>query len=271
MGDINRSKRYVVQDYSTYSKTKVQLDGENIYFHSVITGQIKDVHIMGDGSSQINQLPFIESLEIYTASNVDLETLRIAGNRVKIFNSGSAAITVQTGTTGTPTYENINEKCSSVAFFDGTYWRVEDGAQIGDLKPWHKNFQAGALSLPWGWVAMDGTVIDDAESPFDTETLEDMNGDKRFVRGGATSGTPQDDAMQRVTGFFAVKHAVIESSGGAITASGSSSTLGIGTSVTNNRVAGFDNSESTSPNPAKTDDVETRPINITMVWIMKIK
>lgn len=261
MATLNYSKRYVVQDYSKYSQTKVPLDGENIYFHSVITGQVKDVHLMGDGSSQINQLPFTETLEIHSSSNVDLEDLRITGNRVKIYNSGSTAITVQTGVTGTLIYENINAKCTSQAFFDGTYWRVEDGSQIGDMKPWHKNFGAGTQSLPWGWVEMDGTVISDSESPFDGETLEDLNGDARFLRGAATSGTEQADAFQgHAHGDGTNINKDDNNMGGGASEVVRSTGGGVAQQIMSDGVNG-------TPRTAS----ETRPINMSVVWIMKIK
>jgi len=264
------SQNYILYDYSTALKSKVLLSGEHKYFTSVITGQVSPVHVIGDGSTALSGLPFIERLDIYAAANVDLENLRITGNKVKIHNSSAATITVQTGTTGTPTTENINPKCNVEAFFDGTYWRVEDGAQIGDIKPWHKNFGAGTQSLQWGWVEMDGSTISDSESPFNGQTLEDLNGDARFLRGGSTSGTEQDDAMQRITGDLYCAHTDGEGTGtfsaGAVGTSIRAANGILGT----HRVA-FDSADSTSPNTAKTSDTETRPINMSVVLIMKIK
>lgn len=276
MPEQNFSDRYVRYNYTTQSLTVVPLDGQPVYFDSVITGQVKPVHMMGDGSSQLSQLPFVETLEIHSASNVDIESLRITGNRVKIYNSGSAAITVQTGITGSLTYENINAKCTSVAFFDGTYWRVEDGQQIGDLKPWHKNFGAGTQSLPWGWVAMDGSTISDPESPFNGQTLEDLNGDGRFVRGSATSGTEQTDAMQKHTAKFDISNTYIDTNGDIILVSGTAGS-DAGVSAAGSRTF-------SSQNPINFDGIkahdgggtprtadETRPINMSVVWIIKIK
>ena len=96
MATTKYSEFYGILDYSTFTKTKVLLSGQLAFFTGVITGQVKPVHIMGDGASQANALPFLETVEIHTGSNVDLEDLRITGNRVKIYNSGSSAITVQT-------------------------------------------------------------------------------------------------------------------------------------------------------------------------------
>lgn len=262
MAEQNFSDRYIRYNYSTQSLTVVPLNGQPVYFDSVITGQVKPVHLMGDGSSQLSQLPFVETLEIHSASDVDIEALRITGNRVKIYNSGSAAITVQTGVTGSFTYENINSKCTSVAFFDGTYWRVEDGQQIGDLKPWHKNFGAGTQSLPWGWVAMDGSTISDAESPFNGQTLEDLNGDGRFIRGAATSGTEQGFAMEDHY------HEKSFTRGDSV---GSTYNVQRGGAPQVGSITAGDVSPSDAGAGAPSVASETRPINMSVVWIIKIK
>ena len=264
MALIPYSKKYTIYDYSSQALTYVPLEGELMYLNTVITGQIKNLHIMGDGSSQINQLPFIETIEIHTASNVDLETLRIIGNRVKIFNSGSAAITVQTGTTGTPTTENINAKCTVVAFFDGTYWRLDDPTPLGTIQMWHQHFDSGTLSLPWGWALMDATVIDDPESPFDGATPEDLIGDARFIRAGATSGVEQGHAFQGhrhgplspVTTFLG-------------TQAGAGFIVGGGTNYTEANTTGDPVTDGSNGTPVTAS--ETRPINMTAVMIIKIK
>ena len=257
------SQNYNLYDYSTALKSKVLLSGEHKYFTSVITGQVSPVHVIGDGSTALSGLPFIERLDIYAAANVDLEDLRITGNKVKIHNSSAATITVQTGTTGTPTTENINPKCNVEAFFDGTYWRVEDGAQIGDIKPWHKSFNGGTLSLPWGWVEMDGATLSDAESPFNGATLEDLNGDGRFLRGAATSGTEQADAMQGHMHYQGMTR-------GDNTGSTFNAARGGGSSVgaydVGNAVPSTD-----GVNGVPRTASETRPVNMSVVWILKIK
>lgn len=270
MAEFTYKFRETIYNYGTDDLTEIPLSGQKRYYTSVITGQVSPVYVLGDGTSRVNQLPFIDIVNISTASNVDLESLRITGNRVRIFNSHTAAITVQTGVTGSLTYENINTKCTSTAFFDGTYWRVEDGAQIGDIKPWHKNFNGGALSLPWGWRAMDGTTISDSESPFNGATFEDLNGDARFLRGAATSGTEQADAMQRITGDLFFQQTNGEGTG-AFSNGSIESSLRPANGTNGCRRVSFDSANSTSPNAAKTSDTETRPINMSVVWIIKIK
>ena len=59
---------------------------------------------------------------------------------------------------------------------------------IGAMIPWLKSFTSVPQTLPSGWVVCDGSVISDAESVLDGETLPDLNGNNQFVRGNTTSG-----------------------------------------------------------------------------------
>lgn len=147
----------------------------------------------------------------------------------------------------------------------------------------------GGTTYEFYRVAMDGSVVTgDAtlEAIFDpggakeypfidlyapdnvgTRTLIDIQGRSlRSMTGGggvaATLGEVQDDAMQRITGGIAEMYG--RSGGSPITGSGVFSGL---TTVSGNLAGGtatlvanapFDNSNSISPNAAKTDDVETR-------------
>jgi microcystin-dependent protein len=89
-------------------------------------------------------------------------------------------------------------------------------------------------------------------------------------------GTEQDDAMQRITGTFGEWYvnvgplrtdSTISTSGvfseGAAKNDGPSGNGGAGAALD------FDSADSTSPNTAKTDDVETRMRNYAVQWIIK--
>jgi hypothetical protein len=58
---------------------------------------------------------------------------------------------------------------------------------IGAIIAWLKSF-TNTPSLPDGWVECDGSVLSDGNSVYDGETIPDLNGDNRFLRGEATSG-----------------------------------------------------------------------------------
>jgi len=68
-------------------------------------------------------------------------------------------------------------------------------APIGSIMAWLKSFANTPQDLPTGWVEADGSVVDDADSVYDTQTLPDLNGGE-FIRGDATSGgTGGSDTM----------------------------------------------------------------------------
>jgi len=58
---------------------------------------------------------------------------------------------------------------------------------IGGIVAWAKTL-SGVPNLAEGWVECDGAVLVDALSPLNGQTIPDLNGDNRFMRGDATSG-----------------------------------------------------------------------------------
>ncbi len=59
---------------------------------------------------------------------------------------------------------------------------------VGAVVAWLKSFTGVPQTLPIGWLECDGSVISDGDSPMDGQTLPDLNGDNRFLRGETTSG-----------------------------------------------------------------------------------
>ncbi len=62
---------------------------------------------------------------------------------------------------------------------------------IGAILPWAKTI-TGVPALPSGYVECDGSVLSDAGSPMNGETMPNLNGSteatKKFLRGATTSG-----------------------------------------------------------------------------------
>jgi len=59
---------------------------------------------------------------------------------------------------------------------------------IGSIVPWLKSL-TGCPALPDGWVECDGSVLSDSDSPFNGQTIPNLNtGTYRMLRGAATSG-----------------------------------------------------------------------------------
>jgi len=132
---------------------------------------------------------------------------------------------------------------------------------IGAIIAWHKSF-ANTPALSDNFVECNGQVLDDEESPYHTQTIPNLNGDARFLRGGETSGVEQADAFQ---GHW--HNTLTGASGG-------------GTGARLNRVASSNTSNTNSAVRQPTNDGvngepriadETRPVNMSMVWIMRVK
>ena len=59
---------------------------------------------------------------------------------------------------------------------------------IGTVIPWAKSI-SGTPTLSAYWAECNGQTVSDAESPFNGQTLPNLNGNNNFLRGATTSGT----------------------------------------------------------------------------------
>src|SRR3954470_6066934 len=64
---------------------------------------------------------------------------------------------------------------------------IDAAAPIGSLKSWLKNFP-GVPPLTAQWAECNGQVLSDPESPLNGQTLPNLNGEQRFLRGASVSG-----------------------------------------------------------------------------------
>ncbi|MCP4150660.1 MAG: hypothetical protein GY757_23135 [bacterium] len=137
---------------------------------------------------------------------------------------------------------------------------------VGTIVAWDKSF-GGVPALGDKFAECDGSEVSDVDSPLKGQILPDLNGEGRFLRGASTSGTFQNDQMQNhrhdVAVFYRTQHRVFEyskayQSSGWQTNHANNSTKPT-TGVIGARI------------PGAGDTVETRPINMSVVWIMRIK
>ena len=78
-----------------------------------------------------------------------------------------------------------------VAWFDTTISATQLMAvPIGAILDWHGSF-ANCPALPNGFVECNGQTLSDAASPFNGQVIPDLNGQGYFTRGSATSGIIQ--------------------------------------------------------------------------------
>ncbi|MEW6516915.1 MAG: hypothetical protein AB1439_08430 [candidate division FCPU426 bacterium] len=124
---------------------------------------------------------------------------------------------------------------------------------IGSIIAWHKNMPPGAPTLSSQWVECNGQTLSDPESVFDGQIIPDLNNQGRFLRGGSSSGVLQADDLK------AHNHAIALDAGSGGGQYPISNTLTDHTITWNSYIIGT------------TGGTETRPKNMTIIWIMKIK
>jgi hypothetical protein len=82
----------------------------------------------------------------------------------------------------------IRSRTGGFKYPDGTTQASASiGNPIGAIIAWAKSFP-NTPSLPSNYVECNGQVLNDAASPYNGQTIPDLNGEARFLRGGTTSG-----------------------------------------------------------------------------------
>ncbi len=179
---------------------------------------------------------------------------------------------------------------------------------IGTILPWHRDLP-GTPPLPNGWEECNGQTIDLPGSPYDGLALPNLNGERRFLRGGLTSGI-QEGASLKAHQHGSGEYEVVSSSvpledfyypgspgaGLPLVVGGSHqwtwgllasswfkgyqvNGVGLGggaAAYTHNHGDGIHSHQvqgSSAPAPVhdSEEDNETRPTNMSVVWIMRVE
>ncbi len=142
---------------------------------------------------------------------------------------------------------------------------------VGAIVAWHKNlFAAAAIpttpTLPGNFVECNGQTLNDPDSILNGAVIPNLNGQGRFLRGSATSGTLQDDAFQG----HRMNRNTLGNTEYVPTIGGSGYDLVAGTRVLfSGNTTGDPITDGTNGTPRTAS--ETRPTNMSVVWIMRIK
>ena len=148
-------------------------------------------------------------------------------------------------------------------FWNGARWQEVGAPPVGTIIAWHPDFPSPGFQSnpPWGWVRCNGQLLSDLESPYNGKTMPSLNSATQngstssgmFLRGGPVSGVAQADAtaqnglVLQFTGnpgtgcAYAVPYYICTSYAPAL-----------GTFI-------------------RSSDTETRPPNMTVVWIIRVK
>ncbi len=120
-------------------------------------------------------------------------------------------------------------------------------------------------SIPANWLLCDGRTVKDAQSPFNGESVPNLNGEQRFLRGGTESGVLQDELWRTLIIRFESLHE-----------SQQSPTDTIKVPTTGESPMRVHTGHATGPQirfprfSYATDD-ETRPKNMSVIYIIKVK
>jgi len=160
-------------------------------------------------------------------------------------------------------------------FYDGTQWQAVGGGggagvPIGTIVAWHKS-ATGTPALPAGWVECNGQRLNDAGSPYNGQTLPNLNtaagyGGGRFLRGGTTSGAMQDGTLHlRISGHAPGLPWAYLPSQQANGQSDMDSSVG--------PVVPMNTFQAANTNTGWNQQVlfASRPVNMSVVWIMRVK
>jgi len=122
MADIICRRRVTIYDYSGYDTTLIPLVGERRYFDTILTGITQPCSVFGDGVNKVEDLPFLELIDIESNANISLEILRINRNKVIVKNIGGGGIVVNLGTVGVPVNFTLQAAGIKVWKFNGSDW-----------------------------------------------------------------------------------------------------------------------------------------------------
>lgn len=143
------------------------------------------------------------------------------------------------------------------------------GVPIGTIVAWHETMQGTPKTLP-GWVRCNGQMLEGDEyknSPYYRRKLPDLNGERRFLRGGSRSGDPQDASAIPVFSEYS-EGAVFIGNSDMTTTPYSDVDGQIPSSPPGRRSIVISPNQSTDP---RTFAVRVRPINMSVVWIIRVK
>lgn len=164
---------------------------------------------------------------------------------------------------------------------NGNFKQVADwNVPVGGIVAWHKNVATTPLTLPSAWVECNGQTLSDNQSPLNGRVMPNLNGQARFLRGATSSGTMQDDALQGHrhnvnSGTIHLLQYVWPNGSRELYSSAQAGACGGGCS-------GGYYDEYTVVEPSLSDPVatgsgtprvstETRPSNMGVVWIIRVK
>jgi hypothetical protein len=129
-------------------------------------------------------------------------------------------------------------------------------APVGSIVAWHESLAGTPAYTAGYWVRCNGQTVSDSESPYNGVTVPNLNASGRFLRGGLTSGVLQESAVGSHTHGY--QDYYWEDTGND----------GLYSNPTGDDVGQRVQILRTT---SATGESETRPINMSVVWMIRIK
>lgn len=265
-----------------------ELDDFRIYNRALEATEVAD--LFANRSYVTPNLPGTELVRRYAVSDPTVapgveETLTSNQGSVLYIQSGSGNIGVGTAN---PTEKLsvagiIETTTGGIKFPDGTIQTTAGGSglisgganlPLGTIIAWHRDLDGNIPPLPDGWAECDGSTVNDPDSPLFgkdlpnlNDPLQSWNSQGSFLRGGATSGNFENDQFQ---GHI---HHVYPHAGTHLDPLYPRNTQGAMAGDTITPVSASVTSRPTSDtqNGQVRYGPETRPANMSVVWIIRIK
>ncbi len=148
---------------------------------------------------------------------------------------------------------------------------------VGSIMAWFKDFEDISIPLPSGWVEANGQIITDKDSPFYASggefSVPNLNGEKRFLRGSDIAGTLQSDQFQDHKHGFTQATKTGNAGFHHLNYLPGHQNVGLGPGFggqLQHHEHAIPAGTVGDPNSGSHGG-ETRPINMSVVWIMRIK
>jgi len=82
--------------------------------------------------------------------------------------------------------DEVNQNFTDVENFVNATHTSYNSCPIGTVVAWLKSY-TNTPSLPAGWVECNGQTLSDSDSPYNGQTIPDLNNNNYFLRGNTTS------------------------------------------------------------------------------------
>lgn len=218
-----------------------------------------------DYSMAVTDINKIVQLSSANSANITmLGASSVPDGAWNLFKNANAGSMVVEGTINGVANRTLYNNSALYVYSDGSAWHAP-GEQlnlppIGTVLAWHKSLTGVPATLPYGWIECNGQTLSDADSPLNGQVIPDMNGDSQFIRGSNVSGTIQANQNLEHT------HVITVANDGAIKiAAGAANDFG-GTNAVNQAYTA-----DITATAANTGGTESRPDNISMTWIIRVK